>query len=522
MTTDPTDTRLRRPRLERRRARPPAAAGGSACCSVAMVPLALFYFAWLLQPERVGQPGAVRAAARAPSCSTPRRRWASGGRARASAAGAAGRRWAGAPPAVDVFVPVYDEPVDVVEPTVARRDRDARRRRARARCSTTATATRCAAMAARHGAGYLRRERAQRAPRPATSTTRSTAPTRRSSSCSTATTCPSRDFLEATLGHFADDARRVRADAAVLRQLATAARSPAAAWGQQALFFGPIARGKDGHGAMFCCGTNVVFRRAALEDVGGFPDDSVTEDFELSIRAARARLALALRARGARARASARRTWRPTSASSSAGRAAACRRSPTVLRSRAAAAAEGPVPAVGARTSCSGWTVLVYMTLPGRADPHRRAAAGGDDGGPVPRRTSRRTSGCRCSRSPCSAAALHVQGVRAAGGELLDPRAVDDPRRCCGRRGGVRGHAQAGRAGPPAARGRARAGGDRRAASRVAAYGLLRDRDPATLNNVAFAALHVTVLLGGRLARAARAAPLRRPPRPRPAAGVPA
>ena len=35
---------------------------------------------------------------------------------------------------------------------------------------------------------------------------------------------------------------------------------------------------------MFCCGTNVVFRRAALEQIGGFPQDSVTEDFELSIR----------------------------------------------------------------------------------------------------------------------------------------------------------------------------------------------------------------------------------------------
>jgi cellulose synthase (UDP-forming) len=33
----------------------------------------------------------------------------------------------------------------------------------------------------------------------------------------------------------------------------------------------------------------------------------------------------------------------------------------------------------------------------------------------------------------------------------------------------------------------------------VGAYGLLRDRDPATLNNVAFAALHVGVLLAGVL-----------------------
>src|SRR5262249_41814993 len=42
--------------------------------------------------------------------------------------------------------------------------------------------------------------------------------------------------------------------------------------------------GKDGLGAIFCCGTNVVFRRSALEEVGGFSTDSITEDFELSVR----------------------------------------------------------------------------------------------------------------------------------------------------------------------------------------------------------------------------------------------
>src|SRR5690606_5665871 len=56
-----------------------------------------------------------------------------------------------------------------------------------------------------------------------------------------------------------------------------------AAWSQQSLFFGPIAQGKDARQAMFCCGTNVVFRRDALADIGGSPEGSVTEDFELSI-----------------------------------------------------------------------------------------------------------------------------------------------------------------------------------------------------------------------------------------------
>jgi predicted nicotinamide N-methyase len=52
-----------------------------------------------------------------------------------------------------------------------------------------------------------------------------------------------------------------------------------------------------------------------------------------------------------------------------------------------------------------------------------------------------------------------------------------------------------------------------------AAYGLLRDRDPATLNNVAFAALHIAVLLSG-VSPALRREPLAAP-RPR-SAPVPA
>jgi hypothetical protein len=41
----------------------------------------------------------------------------------------------------------------------------------------------------------------------------------------------------------------------------------------------------------------------------------------------------------------------------------------------------------------------------------------------------------------------------------------------------------------------------------VAAFGLLRDRDPATLNNVAFAVLHIAVLTAGVMP-ALRRAPL--------------
>jgi cellulose synthase (UDP-forming) len=47
---------------------------------------------------------------------------------------------------------------------------------------------------------------------------------------------------------------------------------------QQDIFFGAILEGKDGCDSSFCCGTNMVVRRSALDQIGGFDEDSVTED----------------------------------------------------------------------------------------------------------------------------------------------------------------------------------------------------------------------------------------------------
>jgi len=52
---------------------------------------------------------------------------------------------------------------------------------------------------------------------------------------------------------------------------------------QQELFFGPICKGKDGLGAVFCCGTNMVIRRAAIAEIGGFSEESITEDAVTSV-----------------------------------------------------------------------------------------------------------------------------------------------------------------------------------------------------------------------------------------------
>jgi cellulose synthase (UDP-forming) len=53
---------------------------------------------------------------------------------------------------------------------------------------------------------------------------------------------------------------------------------------QQVVFFEYICEGKGLSDAMFCCGTNVLIRKEALDSVGGFDETSVTEDFATSLQ----------------------------------------------------------------------------------------------------------------------------------------------------------------------------------------------------------------------------------------------
>ena len=52
---------------------------------------------------------------------------------------------------------------------------------------------------------------------------------------------------------------------------------------EQRLFFDHLQPARDAWGIAFCCGTSSVVRWAALEDVGGFPEESVTEDFMMTL-----------------------------------------------------------------------------------------------------------------------------------------------------------------------------------------------------------------------------------------------
>ncbi|MBB95211.1 MAG: Curdlan synthase [Rhodobacteraceae bacterium] len=52
---------------------------------------------------------------------------------------------------------------------------------------------------------------------------------------------------------------------------------------EQRFFFDHMQPSRDGWGIAFCCGTSSMVRMAALDDIGGLPTESVTEDFMLTL-----------------------------------------------------------------------------------------------------------------------------------------------------------------------------------------------------------------------------------------------
>jgi cellulose synthase (UDP-forming) len=243
-------------------------------------PLALVYLTWLLRPERIGHPAlyAVLVAAELFNVAQAFGFWWTAWHDRpATDVPFAFSR----PPTVDVFVPVYNEPLDVVEPTIKAATRLAGGD-VRVALLDDKGRNDLKMLAARHRVAYLRRG----VNTGAKAGNINHALGKTAAEFVVVLDCdhvPDARLLLATLGRFADP------NVAMVQTPQYYANSrggnlvAAASWAQQALFFGVIARGKASLGAMFCCGTNVVFRRSSLEAVGGFPEESITEDFELSL-----------------------------------------------------------------------------------------------------------------------------------------------------------------------------------------------------------------------------------------------
>lgn len=181
---------------------------------------------------------------------------------------------------VDVFIPVYNEPVDIVEATIAAAGR--LRGEPRVAVLDDGGNPEIEAAAHRHGARYICRpdNDGAKAGNINWSLERTDAPFVAVLDCDHV---PDPRFLETTLPYF-DDEQVAFVQTPQYYANADEGGVAAASSSQQELFFGIIAVGRDAHGAMFCCGTNMVLRRSALEATGGFPTDSLTEDFELSVR----------------------------------------------------------------------------------------------------------------------------------------------------------------------------------------------------------------------------------------------
>ncbi|HTD76045.1 MAG TPA: glycosyltransferase, partial [Chloroflexota bacterium] len=158
--------------------------------------------------------------------------------------------------AVDVFIPVYKEPPEIVDLTVAAAT-GLRGAEVRVWILDDGNDDAMRDLAQRYGVGYIRRAE------------HSGAKAGNINHALTKTDAPfiavfdsdhvaDPEFLEATLGYM-DDPNIAFVQTPQYYANIEHNRIAAASMSQQALFFGAICRGKDGLGAVFCCGTCVLF-----------------------------------------------------------------------------------------------------------------------------------------------------------------------------------------------------------------------------------------------------------------------
>jgi cellulose synthase (UDP-forming) len=452
------------------------------------LPLAAWYFGWLLQPERVGHPLLFALLVTAELFNLVQAVgfwWTASADARRSPPAPLGRS-----PEVDVFVPVYGEPVEIVEPTIERAT-SMEGAHLRVHLLDDGGDDEMEALARRHGAVYHRRAGSAGAK----AGNINAALARTSGEFVVILDCdhvPSRRFLGETLGHMSDE-RVVFVQTP--QYYANHDHGPVAraAWGQQALFFGAIARGKGNLDAVFCCGTNVLFRRSALEQVGGFPTHSVTEDFELSVELHQRGwrsvyvpevLASGLGPEDMASYVSQQQRW-------ARGCLAGAR---SVLRARLPRRVRAQY-LLSSMYFLSGWTLLIYMSF-----PVIRILTGAQ---PIAAGTADQFL---MHFVPYFAVALGAVAMAGAGSYTFAAFALSAStfwihvqatlRALAGMRGGfvvTPKQGEGGRQPRVVAPAIVTVG----ALIAVACYGLAKDRSPSTLNNIAFAALHISVLLAG-------------------------
>jgi cellulose synthase (UDP-forming) len=191
-------------------------------------------------------------------------------------------------PTVDVLIPTYNEPLEVVRATVlAARALDWPAEKLRVFILDDGRRGPFRAFAAEAGVGYLVREGNAHAK--AGNLNRALG--RTSGEFIAIFDCdhvPTRSFLQLTMGGFLSDPRLAMVQTPhhfyspdpFERNLRTFGSVP----NEGELFYGLIQGGNDLWNAAFFCGSCAVLRRSALEEIGGITVDTVTEDAHTALR----------------------------------------------------------------------------------------------------------------------------------------------------------------------------------------------------------------------------------------------
>ena len=191
-------------------------------------------------------------------------------------------------PTVDVYIPSYNEPLEVVRDTVlAAQCLDYPRDKLKIYLLDDGKRSEFAVFAADVGVGYITRN--DNAHAKAGNLNHAMKLTHGELIC--VFDCDhvaTRIFLQATVGGFLQDPKLALEQTPHYfyspdpfeRNLSVGRNIP----NEGALFYGPIQQGNDNWNATFFCGSCAVIRRSALDQIGGFAVETVTEDAHTALK----------------------------------------------------------------------------------------------------------------------------------------------------------------------------------------------------------------------------------------------
>ncbi|WP_333870992.1 UDP-forming cellulose synthase catalytic subunit [Kosakonia cowanii] len=191
-------------------------------------------------------------------------------------------------PMVDVYIPSYNEPLEVVRDTVlAAQCLDYPRDKLKIYLLDDGKRSEFAVFAADVGVGYITRN--DNAHAKAGNLNHAMKLTHGELIC--VFDCDhvaTRIFLQATVGGFLQDPKLALVQTPHYfyspdpfeRNLSVGRNIP----NEGALFYGPIQQGNDNWNATFFCGSCAVIRRSALDQIGGFAVETVTEDAHTALK----------------------------------------------------------------------------------------------------------------------------------------------------------------------------------------------------------------------------------------------